>query len=179
MSIDLSSSDGDFERPRDFLVDGMRDVFLATAAELGRRLEAEGFYAPTPAQIALMSLLPMGGMRATELARRALVTKQAVDQMVDQLEAVGVLVRVADPTDRRARLIRPTPYAARAYAASRRILTEIHRDWQARLGDRLYGELERAVSALRPAAAPHRSSRSSGARPGRADRRSRRKRRPS
>jgi DNA-binding MarR family transcriptional regulator len=142
------STESDFERPRDFLVDAMRDVFFATAAELGRRLPEEGFYAPTATQIGLMSLLTPQGMRATELARRAQVTKQAVDQMVDQLERVGVLARVADPTDRRARLIRPTPYALRGYAASRRMLTEIHAEWRARLGDELYGQLERALALL-------------------------------
>jgi DNA-binding MarR family transcriptional regulator len=142
------STERDFERPRDFLVDAMRDVFFATAAELGRRLPEEGFYAPTATQIGLMSLLTPQGMRATELARRAQVTKQAVDQMVDQLERVGVLARVADPTDRRARLIRPTPYALRGYAASRRMLTEIHAEWRARLGDELYGQLERALALL-------------------------------
>jgi DNA-binding MarR family transcriptional regulator len=146
----MAASRGDFDRPRDFLVDAMRDVFLGTAAELGRRLQRTGFYSPTPTQIAIMSLIPMSGIRATDLARRTQVTKQAVDQMVDQLERVKVLVRTPDPTDARARLIRPTPYAMRAYAASRRILTEIHQEWRRRLGDDRYAELERALAVLRP-----------------------------
>ena len=140
----------DFERPRDFLVDAMRDVFFATAAELGRRIRQAGFYAPTPSQVALMSLLSMDGTRATILAERMQVTKQAVDQTVDQLEKVGVLMRVPDRTDRRARLIRPTPYAMRGYAVSRRILTEIHEEWRRRLGPDLYVDLERALALLRP-----------------------------
>src|SRR5258708_7569874 len=140
----------DFDRPRDFLVDAMRDVFLGTAAELGRRLQRTGFYSPTPTQIGIMSMIPMSGIRATDLARRAQVTKQAIDQMVDQLERVNVLVRTPDPTDARARLIRPTPYAMRAYAASRRILSEIHEEWRLRLGEDRYAARDGAAAALCP-----------------------------
>jgi DNA-binding MarR family transcriptional regulator len=36
------------------------------------------------------------------------MTKQAMGQHVDQLEALGYLERVADPRDRRAKLVRPS-----------------------------------------------------------------------
>lgn len=46
------------------------------------------------------------GTRLTEIASRVGVSKQAVSQWVKELEAFGVLERVPDPEDRRARLVR-------------------------------------------------------------------------
>ncbi len=144
----------DFGTPREFLVDQMRDIFQATAAELGRRLDAAGFFVPRPSQIAIMSQLPITGIRPSELARRAQVSRQAIDQMVDQLEAAGVLERVPDATDRRAVLVRPTRYAAEGYAASRRILTDLHDEWRRSLGDEAYSGLAAAVETIRAQLAP-------------------------
>jgi DNA-binding MarR family transcriptional regulator len=55
------------------------------------------------------SLLPhidLQGTRLTEIARRAGVSKQAVGQLVDELEAWGAVERVPDPSDGRAKLVR-------------------------------------------------------------------------
>ncbi len=145
----MSNSDRtEFSAPREFLVDQMRDIFLATAAELGHRLRAAGYYAPTAAQIAVMSQIPPGGIRLIELAMKSGVTKQAVHQMADQLVAAGVLQRVPDPRDGRSKLLRPTAYASEAYAVSREILTEIHSNWRQSLGEESYLALEKALAAL-------------------------------
>ena len=48
------------------------------------------------------------GTRLTHLAERALMTPQAMSQLVDDLAARGYLERVPDPSDRRAKLIRLT-----------------------------------------------------------------------
>lgn len=50
--------------------------------------------------------IDLSGTRLVELAARLGVTKQAVAPLVDELVAMGVLERVADPTDGRARLLR-------------------------------------------------------------------------
>src|ERR1700730_13286920 len=57
------------------------------------------------------SLFPhidLEGTRVTDLAERLGVTKQAVSQLVDDLEAMAVLERVIDPDDARARRVRFT-----------------------------------------------------------------------
>ena len=46
-----------------------------------------------------------GGTRLTTLAARAGMTKQAMGQLVDECEALGIIERRADPSDRRARII--------------------------------------------------------------------------
>jgi DNA-binding MarR family transcriptional regulator len=49
------------------------------------------------------------GLRLTELARRAGMTKQAMGSLVNQCEAWGMVQRLPDPGDARARRIQFTP----------------------------------------------------------------------
>lgn len=49
--------------------------------------------------------LDIEGTRATDLARRAAVTKQSMGELILQLEARGVIERQADPLDKRAKIV--------------------------------------------------------------------------
>src|SRR5262249_26053588 len=49
--------------------------------------------------------LDLGGTRITELARRAHMTNAAMAELIDQCEELGLVIRQADPTDRRARIV--------------------------------------------------------------------------
>ena len=53
--------------------------------------------------------LDIGGTRLTDMARRAAVTKQSMSELVDQLEALGIVARKPDPSDGRARIVYFTP----------------------------------------------------------------------
>lgn len=57
---------------------------------------------------ALISNLDIEGTRISLLAERAGVSKQAMGQLVDELERDGFVVRVPDPSDKRATLIKFT-----------------------------------------------------------------------
>src|SRR5690242_9011334 len=48
------------------------------------------------------------GVRATDLAANARITKQSMSVLVDHLDARGYVERVADPSDGRAKLVRLT-----------------------------------------------------------------------
>jgi DNA-binding MarR family transcriptional regulator len=54
---------------------------------------------------ALLPHIDLGGTRVTDLALRLGVTKQAVSQLLDGLEAEGIVARVDDPDDARARRV--------------------------------------------------------------------------
>ena len=72
-----------------------------------RRLGDKG----VPARLGHTSLLPhidFKGIRLTELAARAGITKQAASQSVEEMEKQGVVRRDPDPDDARARQVRFT-----------------------------------------------------------------------
>lgn len=52
--------------------------------------------------------LDLEGTRITELARRAHMTNAAMTELIDQCEALGLVVREVDPSDKRARTVRFT-----------------------------------------------------------------------
>lgn len=52
--------------------------------------------------------LDLDGTRITELARRSAMTNAAMNELVGQCEALGLVERVPDPTDKRARIVRFT-----------------------------------------------------------------------
>ena len=49
--------------------------------------------------------LDVEGTRLTELARRASMSKQAMGELVDQCVDLGLVDRIADPSDGRARIV--------------------------------------------------------------------------
>lgn len=75
-----------------------------------RLLIARGFADLRLTHLTLIRAIPVEGIRTTEIAEVAGMTKQAVGQLAIQLEAAGYVVRMSDPTDGRAKLVR---FAAR------------------------------------------------------------------
>lgn len=108
-----------------------------------------GYFVPTPAHLNLMAHVPIEGIRPTQLAAAMQVTKQAVDQLLDQLEAGGAITRERDPSDRRARLVVPTPWAMEAYLYVGSVLGEMEEAWRALLGDERFAHFEAALEILR------------------------------
>jgi DNA-binding MarR family transcriptional regulator len=79
--------------------------FEARVLEL---MSARGHAGTRIAHIGLTRNLDVEGTRLTELARRASMSKQAMGELVDQCFELGLVDRVADPSDRRARIVRFT-----------------------------------------------------------------------
>jgi DNA-binding MarR family transcriptional regulator len=75
-------------------------------AALMARLSARGFDGMTPAFAGLIPLLDARGARPTALAQQAGVSKQAMSQLIHELEARGYVEQVPDPTDTRAKIVR-------------------------------------------------------------------------
>jgi DNA-binding MarR family transcriptional regulator len=92
----------------------------------------------TVAQARVASRIGAGGTRVSDLAEQARVTKQTAAYLVEQLEAAGYVERVPDPTDRRARLVRPTPRAQPAIEAAGAEVARVLAEWAEHVGqDRL------------------------------------------
>lgn len=97
---------------------------------------------------ALLPHVDLDGTRITELAERVGVSKQAVSQLVDDLEAVGVLARVPDPDDARARRVVFTPLGRASLFDGLEVLRGLETELEASIGARRMGELRRALLAL-------------------------------
>jgi DNA-binding MarR family transcriptional regulator len=82
-----------------------------------------------PAHARLMVFLGWDGSRITDIARAQDVSKNAVGQLVSELEDLGYLERVPDPADGRAKIVRYTDQGvaliADAAAIAERLNAEI------------------------------------------------------
>lgn len=85
------------------------------------------------------------GMRQGDLVDRARLTKQAVQQFVDELVADGILTREPDKTDARARRVMLTEAGLAALRDADRIKAEIETRWRDRLGSQDFDRLDAAL----------------------------------
>jgi DNA-binding MarR family transcriptional regulator len=88
------------------------------------------------------------GCRLTELADRAGFTKQAVGEVVVDLEGLGYVERVPDPADGRAKIIRLTGRGQEGQQLARSIFAEIEGEWAERVGEERMATLREVLEEL-------------------------------
>jgi len=88
----------------------------------------------TAAHVHITRHLAIGGSRLTELAERAGMSKQAMGDLVDQCEAWGLVTRVPDPRDARARLVQFTPTGLAWLQAFRDAVAQAEAEFRAEVG---------------------------------------------
>lgn len=101
-----------------------------------------------PSHTTLLPHVDLQGTRLVELARRVGTSKQAVGQLVAELEQMGVLTREPDPDDGRAKLVCFTPRGRQSLFEGLAVLAEIEADLEARLGPRRMKALTAGLLAL-------------------------------
>lgn len=121
-----------------------RDVETRVMAALAQT----GHDGITMAQSRLMQRLDPGGMRLTELAEQARVTKQTAGALVDQLERSGYVTRLPDPTDARARLVTLSDKGLEVCRGAGAEVGRIEAEWRERLGDRAFDAMRAALVTL-------------------------------
>jgi DNA-binding MarR family transcriptional regulator len=94
------------------------------------------------------------GMRLTELAARAGLTKQSVGEIVDDLTHLGYIERFPDPTDKRAKLIRLTPKGLEAQRIGLSSFTRLEEGWADTFGADRIGALRSLLEEIALAKAP-------------------------
>lgn len=101
------------------------------------------------AHTTLLPHIDLDGTRLTELARRVGISKQAALQLVDELEGWGVLERVDDPADGRAKLIRFAHRRGRlSLFEGLSLLRDYERELEQALGERRWKGLRAGLTAL-------------------------------
>ena len=100
------------------------------------------------AHAALLPHLDLDGPRITEIAARAGLTKQAIGQMVGDLEARGYVQRAPDPGDARAKIVRYTAKGRRFLRDGWAIKRDLHERCRAIVGDRGFDRLVQRLETL-------------------------------
>jgi DNA-binding MarR family transcriptional regulator len=119
-----------------------RERALALAEEQGTESELR-----IP-HLHVMANMGRGGVRLTELAAAAGMTRPSMLELVDELEDLGLVERRRDPTDRRAKLIVLTPAGRSAIRAGRALIDRIEADYARRLGPARFEAMCEALQDL-------------------------------
>ncbi|MFF0428440.1 MarR family winged helix-turn-helix transcriptional regulator [Streptomyces sp. NPDC004520] len=119
-----------------------------TIDRLHRHLHEEGFEEIRFRHGSVFRFIDPDGTRLTALAERSGFTKQAIAEVVDELERHGYLERTPDPRDRRAKLIRLTDRGRAGQLAAARILGDMERMWARHLGQDDIDTLRRMLEAI-------------------------------
>lgn len=124
------------------LLTALAERHLAEA--LQAHLVAAGFRDHRLVHHNVMAHVTHAGVRLTELAERAGITKQAMSELVVDLEQLGYLERTADPSDGRAKLITFTEKGRSAVNAA----MDAFESMEAAFDQRLIRTLRRGLLAI-------------------------------
>ena len=114
-----------------------------------RRMAERGYPWHLGAAGDLLGHLPPAGISQAALTVTTGLTKQAVQQSLDQLEKHGVIRHDTDPADKRARRVVLTELGLRNLAERKAVLAEIEDKARAALGKKTARKLRKSLRALR------------------------------
>lgn len=113
-----------------------------------QKLHQRGHEGLTITHTSLLANLDIDGTRITTLAERAGVTKQAMGQLVDDLEQHGYVERVPDPKDGRATRVTFTSLGRQFLQDAYYVKQEIESEYTALVGADGMEQLRKLLSAL-------------------------------
>lgn len=111
-------------------------------------LAARGYPWHQSAAGEVLAHLGPSGISQAVLTERMGLSKQAVQQLVDQLEAQGVVDRVPDPADGRAKRIVLTALGLADFAERNRVKRAIEQQYREKLGAEAFEALQTALAKL-------------------------------
>jgi DNA-binding MarR family transcriptional regulator len=130
-------------KTRDMLIGALLRVpAQAIQRRIIKELNAAGFEELSAPHMAVLQFPGPDGVRPGMLAERAGMSKQAMNQLLRSLEALGYIVRSDAPDEGRARIIRFTKRGRAAYSKIYDILHYIEREWSAELGPKRFAQLK-------------------------------------
>ncbi|HXE62900.1 MAG TPA: MarR family winged helix-turn-helix transcriptional regulator [Bryobacteraceae bacterium] len=113
-----------------------------------RELNRAGFDELRLPHIAVLQFPGPDGVSPGTLAERAGMSKQAMNQLLRSLEALGYIVRSNAPDEGRARIVRYTKRGRAADAKIHDILRDIEHEWSVELGSRDLAQLKKLLSRV-------------------------------
>ncbi|MDB5534321.1 MAG: transcriptional regulator, partial [Hyphomicrobiales bacterium] len=104
----------------------------------------------TEARASVMAQIGGSGIRQALLVRRMGLTKQAVQQLIDELAAEGIVLRQPDPADSRGRIVVLTQKGISAVRAANEVKQAIDAAQRLKLGDKRFDELMETLRTVAP-----------------------------
>lgn len=108
-------------------------------------LHAAGWPQITRAHSMVFANLDPGGTRTAQIARRAGVTRQAIHQVVCDLQRLGLVELLDDPTNRTAKLVVPTARGRDSISVALAAFTDLEAELARRIGISRFAALRRAL----------------------------------
>ena len=129
--------------PKNLLIGAMlRIPAQAIHHRIIHELNAAGFDDLSLPHIAVLQYPGPDGVRPGKLAERAGMSKQAMNQLLRSLEAMGYLVRRDEKDGGRSRIVRFTQRGHTAFTRITEILRRVEEEWSTVLGAKEFGHLK-------------------------------------
>ena len=116
--------------------------------EFDGKMRERGYVWITEARGAVIGQLRPGGLPQSALTAALGVSKQAVQQFVDELVAEGAVERVPDPEDGRGKLVRLTSLGVASITEGNAVKREIERRYRRQLGAERFESLNAMLDEL-------------------------------
>ena len=131
----------------DHLPRWLEAVSRRMSADLGKQVTNSGeFLDVRGSERRILQMVPAGWTRITDLAVVAGITKQALGEFVDRLEAAGLVRSRKDPSDGRVRLVSRTDRGDAVASATGQAIAAVENQWREEIGPAAY---EAMMSGLR------------------------------
>jgi DNA-binding MarR family transcriptional regulator len=112
------------------------------------RMAQAGFPWMGEARGAIFQHIGRHGVSQTELVRRAGLTKQAVQQHLDDLAREGIICQVPHPTDSRRKIVTLSAGGIAAENCAKRIKREIESHYRAAMGEVEFATFKRTLDTF-------------------------------
>ncbi len=126
----------------------LRIPFQTIVAGIHDGLTEAGYHDLSPSHFVIFQHMRSEGIRSTELAERAQMTKQSMGYLVSYLESHRYVERTPDPSDGRAQLVRLSQKGWEVARLSTAIVEQFERDWESYLGAERMGQLRSILREL-------------------------------
>jgi DNA-binding MarR family transcriptional regulator len=126
----------------------MMDIYRFFQERSAKGYEKRGFRGLTVAHVHFLSQVEETGTRISTVAERLGTTKQYAGRLAQELAAKGLIELAADPTDRRAVMIRPKEKGRAFLEAAAEVRQELERWFIATLGPELAQQFTQILDRL-------------------------------
>ena len=126
----------------------LRHPWRAVRLRIHEELVAAGFDDLQPAHLDVLQAPGPDGRRPSELARGTLMSKQAMNRLIQSLEQRGYVERTVAANDGRARIVRLTDRGQSATAVIQKTAAKIERELAVQLGRDRLEALKRELAEL-------------------------------